>query len=220
MIKQIFLVKRRSDLTFEQFKKHYLEVHAPLVINAIPEIRKYVVNFALQRGKETLYDAITELYWPNIETIIKIAKSNTFSNVIAEDEKNFSARLGHVLLTEEMIQKGAEEDGTKLVKQIFLNRRKTDLTFDQFKKHYLEIHAPLVKNAFPEIRKYVINFALQRGKETLYDGVTHIYWPDIETIKKVAKSSDTLNKAVAEDDKKFSQILGQVILTEETIQKG
>jgi uncharacterized protein (TIGR02118 family) len=139
--------------------------------------------------------------------------------VIAEDEKNF-AGLGHVLLTEEMIQKGEEEDGTKLIKQIFLNTRKKDWSFEQFKKHYLEVHAPLVKNAFPEIRKYVINFTLQRGKETLYDGVTSLYWPDIETIKKVAKSSDPLSKAVAEDDKKFSEILFNVILTEETIQKG
>lgn len=127
MIKQIFLVKRRPDLTFDQFKKHYLEVHAPLVIGSLPEIRKYVVNFALQRGKETLYDAVTELYWPDVETIIRIAKSTSFNNVIAEDEKNFSARLGRVLLTEEMIQKGEEEDGTKLVKQIFLNTRKNGL---------------------------------------------------------------------------------------------
>ncbi|MGA2957859.1 MAG: EthD domain-containing protein [Thermodesulfobacteriota bacterium] len=106
MVKQIFLVKRKQGLSFEEFKKHYLEVHAPLIKKTFPEIRKYVINFALQRGKETLYDAVTEIYWDNIETIIRNAKSNTFNTAIVDDEKNFSQRLGHIILTEETIQKG------------------------------------------------------------------------------------------------------------------
>ncbi len=93
-------------MSFDAFKKYYLDVHAPLVKNPFPEIRKYVVNFALQRGKETAYDAITEIYWEDFETIVKIAKSDTFKNVIMPDEDKFIHREStQVVLTEESPQK-------------------------------------------------------------------------------------------------------------------
>ena len=93
-------------MTFDEFKKHYLEVHAPLVMKSFPEIRKYVVSLALQRGKETAYDAITEIYWDDLETIIKIAKSDVYKNDIVQDEERFMQRDAlHVILTEEYPQK-------------------------------------------------------------------------------------------------------------------
>jgi len=106
MVKQIFAIKRKPGMTFEEFKRYYLAVHAPLVRKSFPEIRKYVVNLALQRGKETPYDAVTEIYWDNVETIIRIAKSDTYKNVIMPDEDNFADRQsGVVVLTEEYPQK-------------------------------------------------------------------------------------------------------------------
>ncbi len=106
MVKQIFLIKRKPGLTFEEFKTHYLEVHVPLVKKNVPEIRKYITNFALQRGKEGPFDSITEIYWDNIETIVKIAKSDVFKNVIVPDEEKFINRESvQSVLTEEIVQK-------------------------------------------------------------------------------------------------------------------
>lgn len=104
MVKQIFLIKRKPGLTFEEFQKHYLEVHAPLVKNSFPEIRKYVVNLAIQRGKETPYDAVTEIYWDDFGTVVKIAKSDIYKNMISPDEKKFIGKM-EVILTEEHPQK-------------------------------------------------------------------------------------------------------------------
>lgn len=106
MIKQVFLIKKNPAMTFDEFKKHYLEVHAPLVMRSFPEIRKYVVSLALQRGKETAYDAITEIYWDDFETLVKIAKSEVYKNDIVKDEERFMQRDAlHVILTEEFPQK-------------------------------------------------------------------------------------------------------------------
>lgn len=104
MIKQIFLVTRKPGMSFEEFKKYYLEVHAPLARKSFPEMRKYVVNFALRRGKETRYDAITEIYWDDFETIVKIAKSDAYQKVIRPDEEKFAAPM-EIILTEEYPQK-------------------------------------------------------------------------------------------------------------------
>ena len=104
MIKQIFFLKRKNGLTFEEFKKHYLEVHVELAKKHIPDIRKYIVNFPLQRGKENIYDAITETYWDDYETIVKWAKSDIYNTVIKEDEEKLFEEI-QAVLTEEHIQK-------------------------------------------------------------------------------------------------------------------
>ena len=106
MVKQIFTIKRKKGMSFEDFKKHYMEVHAPLVKKSFPEIRKYIVNLVLQRGKETPFDAVTEICWDDIDTIVRVAKSDTFKNVIMADEEKFIERSSAVVvLTEETIQK-------------------------------------------------------------------------------------------------------------------
>jgi len=106
MMKQIFTIKRKIGMNFDEFKKYYLEKHAPLVKNSFPEIRKYVINFAIQRGKETPFDAITELYWDDLETLIRIAKSDLYKNSIIPDEDKFIDRKSvQVVLTEEYPQK-------------------------------------------------------------------------------------------------------------------
>ena len=74
MIKQIFLIKRKTGMTFDEFKRYYLEIHAPLVKLSFPEIERYVVNLALQRGKETPFDAVTEICWKSFEVIVKNVK--------------------------------------------------------------------------------------------------------------------------------------------------
>jgi uncharacterized protein (TIGR02118 family) len=106
MVKQMFAVKRKKGMNFDEFKKYYLEVHAPLVKKSFPQIRKYVISFVLQRGKETPYDAITSIYWDDVETIVKASKSDTFQKVIMPDEdKAFDRESGIVLLSEEYTQK-------------------------------------------------------------------------------------------------------------------
>ncbi len=106
MVKQIFLIKRKTGMTFEEFKKYYLEKHAPLVKDSFPEIRRYKINFALQRGKETPFDAITEISWDNLESILRLAKSDLYKNRIVVDEEKFIDRKSvQVILTEEYLQK-------------------------------------------------------------------------------------------------------------------
>lgn len=106
MIKQIFMGKRKPGTSFDEFKKYYLETHAPLAKSSFPEIRKYIINFALQRGKETSFDAITELYWDDFETIVKSFKSDVYKNIITPDEiKFYNRESAIVVLTEEYIIK-------------------------------------------------------------------------------------------------------------------
>ena len=93
-------------MTFDEFQKYYLEQHAPLVKECFPDIRRYTINFTLQRGKEAPFDAITEISWDNLESIIKLAKSELYKNrIIADEEKFIDRKSVQVILTEEYPQK-------------------------------------------------------------------------------------------------------------------
>ena len=45
MIKHISFIKRHANVSREEFRRYWEEVHAPLVREALPTLRKYVGNF-------------------------------------------------------------------------------------------------------------------------------------------------------------------------------
>lgn len=105
MVKLIFVGKMDSSKTWEEFKKYYLEQHAPLFLKTIPYVKKYVVNLAIQRpGKTNPFDFITEIWWESQEDVRKFYKSEEYKNIIQPDE----ARLGataQVAYFEEFVEK-------------------------------------------------------------------------------------------------------------------
>jgi uncharacterized protein (TIGR02118 family) len=106
MIKQMFLIKRKEGISHDDFRKYYLEHHAPIVKEAFPEIIKYVINFIHQGKRGSVYDAITEIYWPDFETLKRLNDSDTYQKKIAPDEKNFISKAGAMIfLAEEFVAK-------------------------------------------------------------------------------------------------------------------
>jgi uncharacterized protein (TIGR02118 family) len=106
MIKQMFLIKRKEGISHDDFRKYYLEHHAPIVKEAFPEIIKYVINFIHQGKRGSVYDAITEIYWPDFETLKRLNDSDTYQKTIAPDEKNFISKAGAMIfLAEEFVAK-------------------------------------------------------------------------------------------------------------------
>ncbi len=105
LIKLILLGKKDPDKTMEEFKKYYLERHAPLVKKTVPHIKRYVINFALERpGKSNPVDFITELWWDDIDSVRKFYKSDDYKNIIRPDEIKLGA-TGDGAYFEEFVQK-------------------------------------------------------------------------------------------------------------------
>ena len=82
MVKLVFCVRRRSDLTPEQFSRRWLEVHGPLVARLrekIPAMKRYVQSHTLHgpasdglrasRGAKAPYDGITEVWFESVEAM-------------------------------------------------------------------------------------------------------------------------------------------------------
>jgi uncharacterized protein (TIGR02118 family) len=105
MVKLIFTGKKDPKKTMEEFKKYYLEMHAPLFLKTISYARKYVINFAIERpGKENPFDFITEIWWDDIDSVRKFYKSDEYKNIIQPDEVKLGA-VGQGSYFEEFVKK-------------------------------------------------------------------------------------------------------------------
>jgi uncharacterized protein (TIGR02118 family) len=83
MIKLVFTLRRRADMSREEFQRYWREQHAPLVKRHAEalRIRRYVQTHArdtdldelivVSRGSEPgPYDGVAELWWDSIEDLV------------------------------------------------------------------------------------------------------------------------------------------------------
>lgn len=104
MLKFIYCVRRRPEMTVEAFRKYWLENHGPLVRSYAKTLRakRYVqshtldtpLNAAAQQPRNTkpAYDGITEIWWDSAEDLIQSLSSpegQEANRILAEDEARF-----------------------------------------------------------------------------------------------------------------------------------
>jgi uncharacterized protein (TIGR02118 family) len=117
MIKLVFCVRRRSDLSVDDFKKYWLENHASLVKKhaAVLGIKRYVqshtveedTNAALRasRGATEAFDGIAEVWWDSRDALtlaLSGPEGRAVGDELLEDERNFiDLSRSSLFLTEE-----------------------------------------------------------------------------------------------------------------------
>ncbi len=84
MIKLVYCIRKRAELSSEAFRKYWLETHGPLVRELAATLRatKYVQSHTIEpavndaiaktRGMSRPYDGITELWWNSSEAFQSI----------------------------------------------------------------------------------------------------------------------------------------------------
>ena len=91
MIKVIGFVKKRKDLTFQEFKDYWLKKHNRLEKESVEKnpVVKIVASFVTEDfvGKGP-FDGMVELYFKNMEDM-KTQMSGPQPGIMKEDEKNF-----------------------------------------------------------------------------------------------------------------------------------
>ncbi len=105
MIKLVFTIHRREDMTREEFQRYWREEHAELVKRHATAlgIRRYIQTHARDtdmdetisgaRGSEPrFYDGVAELWWDSIEDLVAAATSEAgliAGQALLEDEQRF-----------------------------------------------------------------------------------------------------------------------------------
>jgi uncharacterized protein (TIGR02118 family) len=96
MIKVIVLIKKRSDITTEQFRHHYETIHAPLIDQLLPFYATYRRNYVdgpVRGGPHELdCDVFTELEFASADDhaawLAALARPEVVAQIRA-DEANF-----------------------------------------------------------------------------------------------------------------------------------
>jgi len=105
MIKLIFCLRRRANLSRAAFQAYWRDRHAPLVAEVAPvlRIRRYVQSHSFDdprlsatadaRGAVVpAYDGVAELYWDSIEDLVAVNDSKEAREAdrrLLEDERHF-----------------------------------------------------------------------------------------------------------------------------------
>jgi uncharacterized protein (TIGR02118 family) len=104
MIKFVYCVRRRADITPQAFREYWLEKHGPLVKKCAEAMRarRYVQSHTLDtplnimarqaRGTREPYDGLTELWWDKVEDLIaawQTPEGQKANQLLAIDEARF-----------------------------------------------------------------------------------------------------------------------------------
>ena len=104
MVKLVYCVRKRADLSDEEFHDYWLKQHGPLVARLAPDlgVKKYVQSHTMTlelhdlvratRGLKQHYDGLAELWWESIDAFIDAYSSPEGMDADAalrEDEAKF-----------------------------------------------------------------------------------------------------------------------------------
>jgi uncharacterized protein (TIGR02118 family) len=99
VIKIVALIKRRPDVTLEEFCRYYEQHHAPLFARSLPPdvadaIKHYVQNHALRLGRSSTdppYDCVTEIGFDDLAGMERWTNwyLGEEGKVLRDDEENF-----------------------------------------------------------------------------------------------------------------------------------
>lgn len=109
MIKLDILVRRRPDLTHEEFVAHWRDVHGPL-FSRQPIVKDHVRRYLQSRTIETRpaeyllsdVDGIAQIWFDDLDGVRALFSSQNYRDVIKPDEEQFTdpKRCEFVLSTE------------------------------------------------------------------------------------------------------------------------
>ena len=117
MIKLVFVMRRRDELSPEEFRRYWLEEHGPLARRLLESLgaRRYVqthtldgdLNAALaaSRGTAEAYDGLAEIWWDTLDALLAAVASEggqRANETLAEDEARFiDFERSSIFVTEE-----------------------------------------------------------------------------------------------------------------------
>ncbi len=108
MIKVTALLTRRPEISHEEFERHWIEVHAPLV-NALPGVRRYVqghiiaeLNAPQTSSTDVTLDGIAEL-WFDDRAAMEEAYATPAGDRLAADGALFIGRISFFVVEEKVL---------------------------------------------------------------------------------------------------------------------
>ena len=110
MIKMIITLKRREDMSHEEFVHYQRDIHRPL-LESIPETRRYLKRFVVSYPipapdyPDPSYDSVVEAWFDSMEDVHALYFSENFLREVDPDHVNFIdlTSVGRIVTEEEVV---------------------------------------------------------------------------------------------------------------------
>lgn len=203
MIKLVYVITRRPEMSHEAFADYWLKQHGPLVAShaGALRLRKYVQSHLFDhpsnegmravRGMLPAVDGITEVWWDSVEDFqaaYATPEGQAAGAALAADEAKFiDFSRSAVFLTEEHTifdHANAADLGPEALKVTYLLARRDGMTREQCHATWLADHGPLVASFSGPLHmaRYVQSHTIApslgaeaRGYEPELDGITEVW---------------------------------------------
>ncbi len=164
MIHIHYFIRCKPGMAQQEFHRYWKEVHGPIA-SKIPQLRAYVQSHKIPFGQEPAdspFDGVAEAWLDSEQAGQESVQSTEYREGALADESNFidMSQVLWVRATDHVVLAGAPiKQDTRLVKGIFLLKRKPGMSLADFRQYWKEVHGPIVLK-LPGLRRYVQCHAL------------------------------------------------------------
>lgn len=213
MIKGFALLRQKPSITSAAFHRHWREVHAPLVTR-IRAIKRYVQSHRILHPVPGFlggpFEGIAEAWMEQLADLTGIGENPEYLDGAKPDEANFISVTGPTFLAtrEQVIVAGPTiEKDTRLVKGLFLLKRRPGMSPEEFQDYWLHKHAPLVPREPGLVRYVQCHYVLEgyADGDPAYDGVAELWWRTPAAFDRYW-NSDALREELAADPPQFMDV--------------
>jgi uncharacterized protein (TIGR02118 family) len=197
MISRMGILTRRPDLTPEQFRRHWLEVHGPLAAR-LPGLRRYQQNHVVDASQLAIdhargtwdVDGFSQLWFDDLDAMRRAVEVPKLRPDLP-DIANFCGDAKLVICQPNVVVPVATDAGP-LVKRMSILTRRPDITAERFRDEWFGFHAEAVQK-FPNLMGYTQNLVIDRGGADLTnsapyeqvpaDGIVELWFRSVEDVQ-------------------------------------
>src|SRR5574337_981928 len=94
MQKVLFWARCRAGMSADEFRRYWLETHAPLVLANFARLRSYEINIVTGTIEgEPFVNGLAELYWENREAFLRDISSPAGKRVLEDRSEEHTSEL-------------------------------------------------------------------------------------------------------------------------------
>lgn len=201
MITRMGILRKSTNLSVDEFRRHWAEVHGPIAARHITGLLRYHQNHivdSVQRGIEYQrtsheVDGFSQLWFESTESMQQSINPEVLE-ILDEDEKQFIGQLSLITVKPNIIV--PVTSGKSLIKRMSILKRRPDIDSQTFKQEWADVHAEYVKK-LPGIQGYIQNHIIDSSikrkssvelVDAQIDGIVEMWFEDIETLEQAFQS--------------------------------
>ena len=193
MEKVVFVFGRKPGLSVEEFRRHYLDVHAPLALRSMQGLHRYVVNLPEpDADTEAPFDAVTELTVDSAAGLFDPARafvSEAAATDVLADHASFLGTMHAYRVTERVVKDydrtWADGERSPGVKYVSLMQRVAGMSAEEFDAYWRDHHTPIALEHHGGMWKYVQNVVREPMTPDAppLDGMVEMHFPTVEDFR-------------------------------------